>query len=124
MPTVIEQPGESSLHFPPVLHHLEPLAGVFDYLQINLVRLFETAHPVPQPLRVIDAIDPDLAYTLDPRGEIALQQQHQAKPIICVGGGDDHRHDEPERVNEDMPFAPLDFLVPIEADVLPLRCGP
>jgi hypothetical protein len=71
----------------------------------------------------LDAIDPDFAYALDPRGDIALQEGDQALPLIRMSGGDDHRHEEPERVNEARSFAPLHLLVPIKADVLPLRRG-
>ena len=121
MPTVIAQPSKGAFHFPAVLDDLEPLAGVLDDFQINLVRLLQAADPVAQPLRLISAIDPDVPEAGHAGGKIPLQQRDQSKPIIHVSRRDDHRHDQPEGIDQDMPFAPFDFLVPIKADVHPLR---
>jgi hypothetical protein len=59
MPPVIAQPRAGPFHFPAVLDDLKPLAGVLDNFQINLVRLFQAAYPVAQPLGIIATIDPD-----------------------------------------------------------------
>jgi len=117
MPTVIEYPGECPLDLPAVLHDLEPLTRTLDHFQVHLVRPFEAADPVPQPLGLIATIDPELAQALDARGKIPLQQQHQTEPIIRISCGDHHGHDQPKRINQDMAFAPFDFFVPVKAHV-------
>jgi hypothetical protein len=61
MPPVISQPREGPLYLPEVLDHLKPRAGVLDYFQINLVRLFAATHPVGQSLRLVASVDPDFA---------------------------------------------------------------
>src|SRR5215471_4806912 len=120
MATVIEYPCQCPLYLPAVLHDLEPLAGVFDHFQIHLVGPFAAAHPVGQPLGLIAGIDPDFPQALDSRSKIALEQCDQAEAIIRIGCCDDDRHDQPQGIDQDMPFASFDFLVPIKADVLPL----
>ena len=61
MATVIAQPRTGPLHLPAVLHNLKLLARVLNHFESSLVRLFEAAPPVVQPLRVISGIDPYLA---------------------------------------------------------------
>jgi hypothetical protein len=38
-----------------------------------------------------------------------LQQGDQALPIIRVGRGDPDRHNQPEGIDQNMPFAAFDF---------------
>jgi hypothetical protein len=45
------------LRLPAVLHDLKPLVRVLAHFESNLVRLFEAAPPVVQPLCVIAGID-------------------------------------------------------------------
>ena len=49
-----------------MLHDLKLLTRVLDHFESNLVRLFEAAPPVVQPLRVLAGIDPYLAWALVP----------------------------------------------------------
>src|SRR4029434_746831 len=121
MPPIMSQPSKGASHFPAVLHDVKPLAGVLDHFQINLVRLLQAADPVAQPLRLLTSIDPDFPEPGHTRGKIPFQQRDQSQPIIHISSRDDHRHNEPERVHEDMPFASFDFLVSVKADVRPLR---
>ena len=121
MPTVIAQPPKGAFHLPAVFHDLKAFAGVLDDFQVHLVRLLQAANPVAQPLRLIAAIDPDFPETGHAGGKIPLQQRDQSEPIIRIGGCHHHCDDPPQRIHQDMPFAPFDFLVPIKADILPLR---
>jgi hypothetical protein len=50
-----------------------------------------------------------------------LQQCDQSQPIIQLRSRDDHRHNQPQGIDQDMPFAPFNFLVPIKANLLALR---
>lgn len=121
MPPVIAQPPKGAFHLPAVLHDLKPLAGVLDHFQVYLGRLLQAADPVAQPLRLLPSIDPDFPEAGHTRGKIALQQRDQAQPIIPMSSSNDHRHNQPQGIDQDMPFAPLAFLVPVKTDVLSLR---
>jgi len=90
--TVIAQPAPGPLHLPAVLHNLKPIARVLNHFASSLVRLFEAAPPVVQPLCMIAGIDPYLAQALAPRGIRALQQDDASLPIICHSGSDYDRH--------------------------------
>src|SRR5262245_15833354 len=121
MPTVMAQPSTGAFHFPAVLADLEPLAGVLDAFQSNLVRLLQAAAPVAQPLRLISAIDPAVPEAGHAGGQIPLPPRAQSKPLLHVSRRDHHRHAQPEGIDPDRPLAPCDFLGPIQADVHPWR---
>jgi hypothetical protein len=53
MATIIEELGQRLLSLPAVLHDLKPFARVLDHSQINLVRLFEAAYLIAEPLLLI-----------------------------------------------------------------------
>src|SRR5215831_9474554 len=121
MPPVIAQPPKGAFHLPAMLHDLKSFAGVLDPCQINLGRLLQAVDPVAQPLRLIPSIDPDFPEAGDARGKIAFQPWDQSEPIIHISRSDDHRHNQPQGIDQEMPFAPFEFLVPVKTDVLPLR---
>jgi hypothetical protein len=59
--------------------------------------------------------------TLDPRGQITLQQRDQSLTIIRIGRGDHNHHNEPHDIDQNMPLASFDFLLPVKADILSLE---
>src|SRR5262249_62310686 len=68
------------------------------------------------------AVAPDFAEAGPAGATIPLHDPPQPCPIIGMRSGDAHRHAQPKCRNENMALAPFDFLGPIKADVLPLRC--
>ncbi len=91
-----------------MLHDLQSCAGVLDHFQVSLVRPFEATHPVAPPLGLIPAVDPYLTQALDPRGNRALQQGDQAESLSRMGRRDDHRDEQPQGIDQDMPLTPFD----------------
>jgi hypothetical protein len=84
MATVMQEPGQRPLHFPPMLHDLQALAGVLDHFQRNRMRALNTAHPVAQPLGLLPAVDPDLPQALHPGGTILLHQGDQVAYLLAA----------------------------------------
>src|SRR4029450_10361919 len=64
------------------------------------------AHPVSQ-LSPIGPIDPEQAQLFTGAAELG-EEETSPRRVGDGGGGDDHRHQEPQRIDQQMAFAPFD----------------
>src|SRR5215510_13199174 len=120
MAPVIEQPGEGPLHGPAAREYLKARAHFVHDRQGDLMGRLHPPDPLPQPRGPIAAIDPEPAQAFEPRGPIALDQDHQPYAVIGAGRGHHHRQDQSEGIDPHMALAPLDLLVAVEAHRAPL----
>jgi hypothetical protein len=66
MAAIIEQPGNRALHRPAPRHPLKALALVTRHRQSDFLRGLQVSPPLPQPLRLIAPLDPQLPSPPDP----------------------------------------------------------
>src|SRR2546428_1536669 len=123
MAAIIQEPGKRPLHGPAPGKHLKSLSFFFRYLQVNFMRLFQVPSPYRQPFGPIASIDPQLPQPLDAPRNIPRQERHQAQAIIGVGRSYHHGNTQPQRIHQQMPFAPLDLLAPVKTHFTPLGRG-
>jgi hypothetical protein len=92
-------------------------------LQVDFVRLLQVAYPLFQPLGRIGTINPYFPQPLDTSGNILAQPLDLSQAILGIRRRHHHGNNQPQGVNQDMPFAPLDFLGAIKPDIFVLsRC--
>lgn len=115
---VASQPTEGTFHHPAPWQHLE---GV----QFGALDDFDRAAPQPacplQQRSAVAAVGPD---TLDAPACLLTEERRQqlfgAISVLDVGRQNHHQEHQPDRVDQDVAFAPIDFLACI---VAPLVAG-
>ena len=105
------------LHDPATLDDLEPRPGPLDHLQPDRAGRAPGGDPVGHPL--VDAVGPD---QLQPAESAPDRLEDQLGPLVVLDAGrrDDHRQDQAEGVDEDVPLAAVDLLPRIDAVRAPL----
>ena len=68
----------------------------------------------------VPPIHPECPQAGYPLSTGAVQEGHQALPIVDIGRRHHHGHDQPERVHQQMALAPFDLFVPVEPHLLAL----
>jgi hypothetical protein len=103
-PPVPGQPAEGSLHNPAPFQDDKPLVRALDDLD-------DPGKPIQCPgdeLTGVAAVGPDQLQTRKQPGQ-PLERQPSAIAVLNVGGVDDNRQDQPQRVDDDVTLAP-DYL--------------
>src|SRR5512135_454037 len=128
-PAVPTQPGERPLDDSTPRQHLELLGAlVIGRLLLGLVRddhLEDPATDLLGPLRdpaVVDPIGQDLLQTGEAPHEL-LQDQLGPVPVLDPRRVDHRRHDQAQRVDDEVPLPAVDLLVRIDAVRAPLLGG-
>jgi len=113
--TVLAEPGEGAFHDPALGQDDESPAGV------SLHDLDNAAAPAADPMQEppgIAGIGKDHLQATQASAQV-LEQQPGAIAVLEVGRMHHQRHDQPERVDEQMPLAPVDLLGGVEAAIPP-----
>jgi hypothetical protein len=114
-PTVAVEPPQRTFYDPAFREDGKALSDrrSGDNLQVHGPMDVQSSHPVDQRPR-IRLIRPDPAQP----GELVpedLQRALGPVTVLHTGCGDHHREDQPERIDEEVAFAPFDLFVRIEA---------
>ena len=116
---ITSQPTEGTLYDPPSRKHLEGMKlGSFYDLEHATA---DSLGPVHQHTRIA-TVGPDMFDAIAcPLAQSQGQQLFGSIPILNIGGQHHHRDDQPDRIDQDMTFAPIDFLAgivtPLVADL-------
>ena len=114
-PAVLAEPSERPLDNPTFWKdHKAMKVTAFDDLHGTP---YAPASPIDENPRIAP-VGPDTTQPMKPPGD-SLQHPASPVPILDVGGVDHHRHDQAERIDEDMAFAAFDLLARIVAPVPP-----
>src|SRR5262245_4456750 len=123
MPPIVQQPRERSLHHPPMRDDPKALAVMLHNLRVNFMGSLQAPDPRAQPFRAVPAIDPELPQACHPSSKIAVQQGHQALPIIDMVRRHHYGDDQPKRVDQHMTLAAFNLSMPVKPDFLALGGG-
>src|SRR5438445_6264486 len=114
--TMLHEPAESPLHNPtPEVNRKAPLAFFFgDYLQPQGAGSTMGCYPVGEALSSVALIGPQTAQPAK-----ALQRSPQqalgSRPVRLIGRSHKHCQQQPQRIDQDVPFNALGLFVGIEA---------
>ena len=108
VPPVTAQPAKRSFHDPTFGQDLEPLhvVGSFDDLQAPPTS--QGLNPQNQ-LAGVAAVSPDQSQPA-PAAYQMLQHQFRPVTVLNVRRVDHHHQDQPQRIDDDVPLAPVDLL--------------
>ena len=108
---ITSQPAEGTLYDPPSRQHFEGMKlGSFYDLDCAAA---DSSGPVHQHTRIA-TVGPDMFDAIAcPLAQSQGQQLFGSIPILNIGGQHHHRDDQPDRIDQDMAFAPIDFLAGI-----------
>jgi len=110
-PPIAPQPAESTLYDPPSRQHLEgmKLGSFYDFD----CAATNSPGPIHQKARIA-TVGPDMFDAIaGPLAQSQRQQLFGGISILNIGGQHHHRDDQPDRIDQDMAFAPVDFLAGI-----------
>src|SRR5262245_27451250 len=113
VPTVPAMPGVRPLNHPAFRQRRKALRALWTRRDLDAPPGTMLRHPGVQSMVVILLIRKDRHETRKVVGRDVAEQERSCHPIIETGTGNEDGEQQPQRIDQEMPLAPFDFLAPV-----------